>query len=530
MPCESSIHFSKDTLSNLTLVTMVLCTRCQGPVGEKRGRVVHCSILEGGRCLACKEDIELEQKIQDLQERRRELRTEMNANHDPFVLKLPPEIASYIFLLSMEERDTREIPSRGDCLPTPFRLGAVCSGWRQLARSTPALWTMLAFTLPDSKIMEDLPHLVADWLERSGGLPLTLQVSLSTTYHNPPLDIGHALVIDALNQHSRRWCDVQFNLPSDYIGRLCGSSPPEQLRDPSIDEGADNLPLTFRMNARPSPTKFKIWGLLLEAVDVAWDNLVHLDLNCTTLDGILQVIRDAPLLEICSLRFISPPIDDFRIPEIIIRHPYLQTFQLVVLEQTGVFYKLINSLELPSLESWSVDFVELEESMVLGIMTSFLKRSGCKLKSLNMEQDQAPTVEDLERFLQAVPCLQRLRLACPRYDRSLTPVMDNILERISASPSMQTDHTAGFLSDLQILQLSGRELNSWTCIPLIFRLPHRKLLKMDIDMYSVRIGNDVLEELVELVDQGTELVIYDRLKRRNYLWPFREGAIVESRI
>ena len=439
----------------------------------------------------------------------------MNANHDPFVLKLPPEIASYIFLLSMEERDTREIPSRGDCLPTPFCLGAVCSGWRQLARSTPALWTMLAFTLPDSKIMEDLPHLVADWLERSGGLPLTLHVSLSTTYHNPPLDIGHALVIDALNQHSRRWCDVKFNLPSDYIARLCCNSPPEQLRDLSIDEGADNLPLTFRMNARPSPTKFKIWGLLLEAVDVAWDNLVHLDLNCTTLDGILQVIRDAPLLEICSLRFISPPIDDFRIPEIIIRHPYLQTFQLVVLEQTGVFYKLINSLELPSLESWSVDFVELEESMVLGIMTSFLKRSGCRLKTLNMEQHHAPAVEDFERFLQAVPYLQHLHVACPPpYDRSLTPVMDNILERISTSPAMQTRHTAVFLPDLQLLQLTGHKLNAWACIPLIFRLPHRKLLKVDISMCSVTIGDNVLEELVELVDQGIELDICDRSRGR----------------
>jgi len=474
---------------------------------------VHCSILEGVGCLACKEDIQLEQEIQKLQERRRKLRTEMNQNHDPFILKLPPEVASNIFLLSMGKRDSREIPSREDRLPTPFLLGAVCSGWRQLARSTPALWTRLAFTLPDSNMMKTLPDLVADWLERSGGLPLTLEVSYCAIYGYPHPD-RLASVIDALNQHSGRWCDVKFNLPSDYVARLCGSSPPEYLRELSIssdNKDETDLPLSFKMNARPNPMKFKIWGFLLEGVDVAWANLVHLDLKWTTFDGVLQVIRDAPLLEICSLSFISPPIDDFRIPEITIRHPYLRTLELVLFEQTGVFHQLINSLELPSLESWSVEFVELQESMVLGVMTSFLERSGCRLKSLNMKQERAPAVEDFERFLQAVPYIQHLRVACPPpYDRSLTPVMDNILERISVSPPIQTSHTAGFLSDLQSLQLSGRELNAWTCIPLIFRLPHRKLLRVNIDMYSVTIGDDILEELVQLVDQGIELDIYDR--------------------
>ena len=494
---------------------------------------MHCSILEGLGCLACREDIALEQKIQELQERRRELHSKMNAIHDPFILKLPPEIASYIFLLSMGERDDHHISYSRVCLPTPFLLGAVCSGWRQLARSTPALWTRLAFNLPlpDSEFMEDLPRLVEDWLERSGGLPLTLKIFYYPIYGEPPPD-RHALVIDALNRHSRRWSEVEFDLPPDYIVCLCGGSPPENLCYLSIsphDEDGTNIPLTFRMNARPSPITFKMWGFLLGGVDITWDNLVHLDLNSTTLDGVLQVIRNAPLLETCSFCFISPPIDDFCIPEIIIRRPYLRTLQLLFMEQAGVFYKLINSLELPSLELWSLEFVELEESMVLDIMTSFLERSGCKLKNLTMEQNQAPAVDDFETFLQAVPCLQHLNVGCPPpYDRSLTPVMDDILERISASPAIQTGHTAGFLSDLQSLQLFGYGLNTWACIPLIFRLPHRKHLKVHIDMYSVTIGDDVLGELVQLVDQGIKLHIYDCSNRRDSLQSFREGATVES--
>ena len=210
---------------------MVLCTGCQGPVSEKRGRAVHCNILGGKGCLACKEDIALEQKIQELQERHLMLRTNMNASHDPFILKLPPEIASYIFLLSMGEWDTCEIPSEGNCLPMPFLLGAICSGWRQLARSTPALWTRLAFTLSRaSKVMRALPDLIADWLQRSGGLPLTLGVSSCTIYSDPPRD-RHVSVIDALNQHSGRWSQVEFKLPPNYVSHLCGSSPPKYLRN-----------------------------------------------------------------------------------------------------------------------------------------------------------------------------------------------------------------------------------------------------------------------------------------------------------
>ena len=172
-----------------------------------------------------------------------------------------------------------------------------------------------------------------------------------------------------------------------------------------------------------------------------------------------------------------------------------------------IFQKLINSLELPSLESWSVESVESEESVV-DIMTSLLKRSGCSLKTLTIEQDRAPAVEDFERFLQAAPYLRHVRILS--YDSTM-PMMDNILERISEPtlPPTQIGHTSGFLSNLQSLQLSGHELSAWACIPLIFRLPHRKLLRLDIIMHLVTIGDDVLGELAQLVDQGIKLNIYD---------------------
>jgi hypothetical protein len=72
--------------------------------------------------------MELEQKIQELQYRRLNLRRRMNANHDPFILKFPPEIASHIFSLSMEVRDYEPNTAALHELPTPFLLGNICSG------------------------------------------------------------------------------------------------------------------------------------------------------------------------------------------------------------------------------------------------------------------------------------------------------------------------------------------------------------------------------------------------------------------
>ena len=489
---------------------MVLPTvGCQGPDSETSVRVGHCT-SEDRRCLACKEDIELELEFQ---ERRRAIRTRMNANHDPFILKLPPEIGSHIFLLSMGLRDNY-FPLRGGGLPTPFLLGAVCRGWRQLARSTPRLWTTLGFdffdpTDPTSKTMEALPQLVSDWLERSGGLPLTLNISFEGDCETPSEE--SLSIINALNNHSGRWYKVWFILPRDYLERLCGSSPPRLLCDLTISDAPDSdeydIPLTFKMNERPSPMQLDFGGFLLDAVDISWDRLVDLDLRRTTINGVLKVLRNAPLLKKCSLSEIALPIDQLFNFKPITRLQYLQTLEVSWFEEIEVFYNFIDSLELPSLELWSIS---VRESWVLDNMISFLERSRCSLKSLYIWQDNAAAVGDFGRLFQSVPRLRHLEVLSPTHDSS--SIMDYILERLASSqyPTLQTDATAGFLSDLQSLKLHGPEVNAWVCIPLIYRWPHRKLLDLDIatrHVGAVTIDREVSSELVQLVDQGIKLQI-----------------------
>jgi hypothetical protein len=490
---------------------VALCSRYQRLDLETSAR--YCIIQEGSSCLACKEDVELEQKIQELQGRRRNIRKDMNANHDPFVLKLPPELGSRIFLLSMTERDTNEVNQRKMGLPTPFLLGAICRGWRQLARSTPELWTRLAFSLSGFVEPIKILHLVTDWLERSGSLPLRLKVSyrpadVMPNSNFPIARVGFIPIMDILNQHSERWCEINFSIPSEWF---CGSSPPKNLRKLSVstpDKWRRIKDTRFKMNTKPSPMYVTVHGIPLNAVNIALDNLVHLDLLNTNFDGVLQVIRDAPLLEICSLSALSP--NSPSIPsETIIRHSHIRTLELSWID-TAIFTELINSLELPSLESWEVSSAG---NIIAADAISFLKRSASGLKRLNLWQHEAPTVEDFESFLQAASHLQRLSVMGSSDTFPL--VMDHILERISVSPP------CGFLPDLQSLQLIGPALNAWVCIPLIFRWPHRKVLTLDMEMESIEIRDEISRTLLQLVAEGIDLRISNSAVQEDYIWRFR---------
>ena len=220
---------------------MVLCSRCQ------MSETVQPCVLGGCEpCLVCQEDMELNQKIQELQDKRRILRTRMNAIHDPFNFKFPPEIASLIFSLSMGDEDYEPDRSTLRKLPTQFLLGSVSRRWRQVARSTPQLWSTISFTLVKEKT-NTLPPLrfINDWLQLSGSLPLNLWIiedAASNFYWEtcPP-------VVDVLNQHSGRWHKVVFHLDKQYLSHFHGTTSPSNLYDLEIinNDGDYNPPLAW---------------------------------------------------------------------------------------------------------------------------------------------------------------------------------------------------------------------------------------------------------------------------------------------
>ncbi|PBK96104.1 hypothetical protein ARMGADRAFT_758576 [Armillaria gallica] len=81
----------------------------------------------------------------------------------------------------------------------PWKLGQVCSLWRQIAKNTPSLWTRLSLT--DSDVVRDPVSRFKVALERSSCLALNLELSPGDVY---PLEVQREIYQLAI-AHSSRW-------------------------------------------------------------------------------------------------------------------------------------------------------------------------------------------------------------------------------------------------------------------------------------------------------------------------------------
>ncbi|KAJ6546178.1 hypothetical protein DFH09DRAFT_1171381 [Mycena vulgaris] len=130
----------------------------------------------------------------------------MKAHLDAFVypvLTLPNEITSEIFFQS--------IGSLGIApgAPTsPLFLGHICQSWREIALTTPSLWTEMTLIVGAVAARENQLRLLETWLTRSRDLPA-----------------GHDSVhefIDAISPHRRRCHTLSLILPLRDIFRFDG--------------------------------------------------------------------------------------------------------------------------------------------------------------------------------------------------------------------------------------------------------------------------------------------------------------------
>ena len=120
-------------------------------------------------------------------------------------------------------------------------------------------------------------HCVAEWLEWSACLPLTIRLDVHQQWVHAE-HIYHR-VINILNEHSERWHDMFFDLPVGNLHRLCGSSHGNILCRLVLHypfSGSHSEPCgvsIFSMKSKPSPTDLTLRTVSLTYVDIAWNNL-----------------------------------------------------------------------------------------------------------------------------------------------------------------------------------------------------------------------------------------------------------------
>lgn len=395
--------------------------------------------------------------VQSLWAAQRINRRRMNDARDPFISRLPTELASHIFtyFLPVDVDNSYSVsnPTGRQSSPpiTPLRLGAVCQTWREIAWATPALWSSISIDMYATR--ESTAELVRDWLGRSGQLPLYIRLYAgfeqgALEYYPAPLhsDAPIQKLFDAVNSFSQRWTYVDLELPTSYMRHVQCSSV-DSARPASVKTLQINV-LSSEVLEAPldgdkkidlhgilSPTTLVIRGLHLPQIGIEWDNLTHVEAFDLSVSECMDLLQQAPAMTHFVLTRLNGTLHTPGLTTDLC-HQELRsiTFKAVHQYATVALNALFDQTSFPGLTHIAFEQVAVfvdPHASIQPILSHF-SRSGTRLLDLEMKISTLPIdYQKITAMLHAVPTLEKLTVEFGRYET--TPCLDPLLS-VFASP------------------------------------------------------------------------------------------------
>ncbi|KAF8961889.1 hypothetical protein BDZ97DRAFT_1921004 [Flammula alnicola] len=215
-----------------------------------------------------------------------EIRDELQSR--PLIHRFPPEISSDIFQLCIPH----EMSS--DSRRAPVTLSSVCQKWRQIAHTTPQLWTTVFLSVGQHSNLS-VPRWAQEWIDRSGQLPLSIGLFIESepNYYTVNRD-----VIAVINRCSSRWRDLIYRGPfyslSYLVGDSQGASQLQTLKLQVYTYDSDSARRFKLGDFKPTPTTLEITKLDLKSVVIEWNNITHMQLRCISIDDCWELFRITP--------------------------------------------------------------------------------------------------------------------------------------------------------------------------------------------------------------------------------------------
>ncbi|KAF8213945.1 hypothetical protein K438DRAFT_1802605 [Mycena galopus ATCC 62051] len=340
--------------------------------------------------------IEQRRVLYDLEQARFDVERILDAIATYPVLTLPTEITAEIFASCLSAFDPLSIPPATDEISAPLVLAGVCRAWRDIAFTTPILWSKLRVKFDSIPIeVVSKPGLVEGridrWLARAGHYPLSLDFRSSRKHHDP-------FALSRLGDIILRWSDrvqhLDINIGKRRDIRALGldSAAFPLLQDASLRCGAEldpdvQLPVVVFGNAPRLHDLNLLFGL--GVLTAAGFTLPWLQL--TSFEGTisnLSIFTLAPNLTEITCSF-EPDEDDF----VAITHRSLRS--LTIGKDSG---DLIHYLTLPALRS-----LDASSASCYDCLEPFLRRSSPPLTSLFIQGKEAY----LDYFCECIPLVAR---------------------------------------------------------------------------------------------------------------------------
>ncbi|KZP26758.1 hypothetical protein FIBSPDRAFT_928435 [Athelia psychrophila] len=332
--------------------------------------------------------------------------------------RIPPETLSNIFTAFMPDNP----PKAHDC-NSPVVLACVCRRWRDIALSTPQLWTSFHLMLVHSTIHHD-KRTAKTWPSRSGALPLTIKLGFDQAPWFYKLAPEASDVLAILFPHAHRWrkliCRLDCELLAQFHHVRGHLSSLEHLDfEATYDSGTvTNMIDAFDQASCLAHLTLNQCSDLEEynmPLTPRWQDLKRLDVRFDSSEELMATLYQCRSLEHLQVRVPDWDVTVDRPPLIL---PRLHTFQLKI-GTSGYAFDLMDDFAFPSLRNVSLYVAVLdrrynrdEEESCAAKFISLLNRSQCPIQTFSLGCDHTGQISenDLLNYLHALPAIHELRL------------------------------------------------------------------------------------------------------------------------
>ncbi|KAJ7818137.1 hypothetical protein B0H13DRAFT_2682936 [Mycena leptocephala] len=288
----------------------------------------------------------LERSLSALQEEQILVQERLDSYKYP-VLTLPNEIVSDIFMHFLP--DYPPFPPLTGLL-SPTLLTRICRKWREIALSTPTLWSAIT-SYNDGIPVKQKAHLFELWLKSSRPRPLSLQI----------LGMDAAEILATVMPHRARWEHLVFFLPLSSLPVIDGPMPLLRHLNLSFFDAADATEV-FAFCDAPLLRSVILEDVAVTSIMLPWAQLTSLTLLSVAPWECVPILQKTSNLVHCELKVY---FDSDGQPGPDIPFHFLETFIVPALR----------SLKIPE---------EFLEPNPIESLARFISISGCKLEEVHI--------------------------------------------------------------------------------------------------------------------------------------------------
>ncbi|KAF7363974.1 hypothetical protein MSAN_01056000 [Mycena sanguinolenta] len=288
------------------------------------------------------------------------------------------------------------------------RVAQVCSRWRQVAHSTPRLWTRpVEIKLRRCNGQAYVDALTA-WLARSA--PLTVPVTLVLGYNF----INH--IPDEILRTCPRWRSLRLEVPdstplSSFVSQLTDFGKFDNLEELDLGTGEEDDPVTF-ISFTTAPRLRKLTTTIFSSaisILVPWAQLTDLSLTSYFFNTTLNILAQCPSLVKAAIRTIGWHIFPETRQGITLSHLHALSLSFLP-ESNRDAMQLLDRMSTPALEDLCLDFdsMDVDVAWTQAHLTSFQLRAP-NVTQLTLKSSPL-TSDDLRTALRYAPSLTHLKI------------------------------------------------------------------------------------------------------------------------